>query len=217
MGVGRFECYVCGRQASVTAGTVFDKTRTPLRLWFEAAWLMTSQKHGASALGVQRALGRAPTRPPGRCCTASPPRSYVRPRSARLPCAVVTAASRPRLQVVTARLLVGEPRRELGVRARVVQPSRRHPPRLPDLNGYPAQINQIDPRLRRARFWNIATAAMSPPLLLAPVADAKQKPDLQLEDDVNVPARVLDATRGRRWRASRLTERVFDRIRGRRY
>jgi len=58
---------------------------------------------------------------------------------------------------------------------------------------------------------------MSPPLLLAPVADAKQKPDLQLEDDVNVPARVLDATRGRRWRASRLTERVFDRIRGRRY
>jgi transposase-like protein len=28
-----------------------------LRLWFEAAWLMTSQKHGVSALGVQRALG----------------------------------------------------------------------------------------------------------------------------------------------------------------
>ena len=55
--VGRFECSVCGRQASVTAGTIFDKTRTPLRLWFEAAWLMTSQKHGVSALGVQRALG----------------------------------------------------------------------------------------------------------------------------------------------------------------
>jgi transposase-like protein len=57
LGVGRFECSVCGRQASVTAGTIFDKTRTPLRLWFEAAWLMTSQKHGVSALGVQRALG----------------------------------------------------------------------------------------------------------------------------------------------------------------
>ncbi len=57
LGVGRFECALCGRQASVTAGTIFDKTRTPLRLWFEAAWLMTSQKHGVSALGVQRALG----------------------------------------------------------------------------------------------------------------------------------------------------------------
>jgi transposase-like protein len=44
-------------RASVTAGTIFDRTRTPLRLWFEAAWLMTSQKHGVSALGVQRALG----------------------------------------------------------------------------------------------------------------------------------------------------------------
>jgi len=41
----------------VTAGTIFARTRVPLRLWFEAAWLMTSQKHGISALGVQRALG----------------------------------------------------------------------------------------------------------------------------------------------------------------
>ena len=57
LGVGRFECSLCGRQASVTAGTIFDKTRTPLRLWFEAAWLMTSLRHGVSALGVQRALG----------------------------------------------------------------------------------------------------------------------------------------------------------------
>ncbi len=29
----------------------------PLRLWFAAAWQMTSQKHGVSALGVQRSLG----------------------------------------------------------------------------------------------------------------------------------------------------------------
>jgi hypothetical protein len=29
----------------------------PLRLWFAAAWQMTSQKHGVSALGLQRALG----------------------------------------------------------------------------------------------------------------------------------------------------------------
>ena len=31
---GRWECSVCGRQASVTAGTMFDRTRTPLRMWF---------------------------------------------------------------------------------------------------------------------------------------------------------------------------------------
>ena len=54
---GRWECSLCGHQATVTAGTIFARTRVPLRLWFEAAWLMTSQKHGVSALGVQRALG----------------------------------------------------------------------------------------------------------------------------------------------------------------
>jgi hypothetical protein len=41
----------------VTAGTIFDKTRTPLRVWFAAAWYVTSQKHGVSALGLQRVLG----------------------------------------------------------------------------------------------------------------------------------------------------------------
>ncbi len=54
---GVWECAVCGRQASATAGTIFHRTRTPLRLWFAAAWQMTSQKHGVSALGVQRSLG----------------------------------------------------------------------------------------------------------------------------------------------------------------
>ena len=57
LGSGRWECAVCGRQASVTAGTIFHRTRTPLQLWFAAAWQMTSQKHGVSALGVQRSLG----------------------------------------------------------------------------------------------------------------------------------------------------------------
>jgi len=57
LGSGLWECAVCGRQASATAGTIFHRTRTPLRLWFAAAWQMTSQKHGVSALGVQRSLG----------------------------------------------------------------------------------------------------------------------------------------------------------------
>jgi hypothetical protein len=41
----------------VTAGTIFQRTRTPLPTWFAAAWLMTCQKQGVSALGLQRALG----------------------------------------------------------------------------------------------------------------------------------------------------------------
>jgi predicted RNA-binding Zn-ribbon protein involved in translation (DUF1610 family) len=53
----RLMCPACGYQASVTAGTIFDKTRTPLKVWFAAAWYITSQKHGVSALGLQRVLG----------------------------------------------------------------------------------------------------------------------------------------------------------------
>jgi transposase-like protein len=54
---GRRECAGCGRQTSATAGTIFHRTRTPLTVWFAAAWQMTSQKHGISALGLQRVLG----------------------------------------------------------------------------------------------------------------------------------------------------------------
>lgn len=50
-------CAGCGNQVSVTAGTIFQDTRTPLTLWFRAIWWVTSQKNGASALGMQRVLG----------------------------------------------------------------------------------------------------------------------------------------------------------------
>ena len=52
-----FQCGECGYQASVTAGTIFDKTRKPLVLWFRAIWWMASQKSGASALGLKRIPG----------------------------------------------------------------------------------------------------------------------------------------------------------------
>jgi transposase-like protein len=42
---------------SVTAGTVFQDSHLPLRLWFEAMWMVTSQKNGASALTIQQVLG----------------------------------------------------------------------------------------------------------------------------------------------------------------
>ena len=54
---GLLICQACQYQASVTAGTVFQDTRKPLRLWFRAIWHITSQKNGASALGLQRELG----------------------------------------------------------------------------------------------------------------------------------------------------------------
>ena len=41
----------------MTAGTVFQDTHLPLTVWFRAIWLVTSQKTGVSALGVQRVLG----------------------------------------------------------------------------------------------------------------------------------------------------------------
>lgn len=51
------QCADCGRQTSVTAGTIFQDTRTALKLWFHAMWWVTTQKNGASALGLQRVLG----------------------------------------------------------------------------------------------------------------------------------------------------------------
>lgn len=56
IGDGRFKCAACGRRTSVTAGTIFEKTRTPLTVWFTACWLFATQKDGISALSLQRAL-----------------------------------------------------------------------------------------------------------------------------------------------------------------
>ena len=53
----RWVCTTCRHQTTVTAGTIFQDTRQPLRLWFRAIWHVTSQKNGASALGLQRVLG----------------------------------------------------------------------------------------------------------------------------------------------------------------
>ena len=52
----RRECAKCRYQASLTAGTVFHRTKTPLTIWFWAAYLMTTDKRGVSALLLQRQL-----------------------------------------------------------------------------------------------------------------------------------------------------------------
>jgi transposase-like protein len=51
------ECKGCGHQASVTAGTVYHRTRRPLRLWFKAMLLITCQHSGISARSLRRQLG----------------------------------------------------------------------------------------------------------------------------------------------------------------
>ena len=56
LGDSRFECASCSSRTSVTAGTVFDRTRTPLTVWFTACWLFAPQKDGVSAQSLQRAL-----------------------------------------------------------------------------------------------------------------------------------------------------------------
>lgn len=40
----------------MTAGTLFDRRRTPLTVWFEACWLFASGKDGMSALSLKRTL-----------------------------------------------------------------------------------------------------------------------------------------------------------------
>ena len=52
-----YHCGNCGMQTSLFAGTIFQDTKKPLRLWFNAIWHITNQKYGANALGSQRILG----------------------------------------------------------------------------------------------------------------------------------------------------------------
>ena len=52
-----WQCRDCRHQASLTAGTVLNKTRTPIHLWFWAAYLTSTATPGISALQLQRQLG----------------------------------------------------------------------------------------------------------------------------------------------------------------
>jgi hypothetical protein len=54
---GLRRCALCRSETSVTAGTIFAGTRTPLVSWFAAIWYVVNQKQGVSALGLQRVLG----------------------------------------------------------------------------------------------------------------------------------------------------------------
>src|SRR4029079_3350240 len=44
-----YECVACGKQTSVTAGTVMHRTKLPLTVWFWAAHLMATHSNGMPA------------------------------------------------------------------------------------------------------------------------------------------------------------------------
>ncbi len=51
-----YECAGCGKQTSVTAGTVMHGSKLPLSVWFCAAYLMATHPDGLSAMELQRQL-----------------------------------------------------------------------------------------------------------------------------------------------------------------
>jgi Zn ribbon nucleic-acid-binding protein len=52
-----FECAACGRQTSVTAGTIFHRSHLNLLTWFQAIYAIASHSNGISALQLQAQLG----------------------------------------------------------------------------------------------------------------------------------------------------------------
>ncbi len=52
-----YECVACGRQTSVTAGTILHRTKLPLTTWFWAAHLMATHSNGMSAQQLMGQLG----------------------------------------------------------------------------------------------------------------------------------------------------------------
>lgn len=52
-----FECAECGHQTSLTAGTLLEKTRKPLKVWFRAIFEISTRRTGISAMDLMRIMG----------------------------------------------------------------------------------------------------------------------------------------------------------------
>jgi len=63
-----YECADCGRQTSVTAGTIMHASKLPLTVWFWAAFLMATHSNGISALQLQNQLALGSYRTAWRLC-----------------------------------------------------------------------------------------------------------------------------------------------------
>ena len=55
--VGRWNCYSCKSSFNVLSGTIFQKTKIPLQLWFLAIGLITNAKKSLSSHQLSRDLG----------------------------------------------------------------------------------------------------------------------------------------------------------------
>ena len=54
---GRLTCPLCRHRIYAQTGTIVDKTRAPLTIWFEAAWHMSTARNGLPAKMLERTLG----------------------------------------------------------------------------------------------------------------------------------------------------------------
>jgi transposase-like protein len=52
-----FECADCDHQTSLTSGTLLEKTRKPLKMWFRAVFEISTRRTGISAKDLQRIMG----------------------------------------------------------------------------------------------------------------------------------------------------------------
>lgn len=52
-----FSCASCGDHVYPCAGTIFQDSRTPLRVWFYAIFLFVTTRHGVSGKELERSLG----------------------------------------------------------------------------------------------------------------------------------------------------------------
>src|SRR5271168_3111139 len=84
-----YECAACGRQTSVTAGTIMHASKLSLTKWFWAAFLMATHSNGISALQLQSQLGLGSYRTAWMLC-AKLRRAMVNPEREPL-CGVVEA------------------------------------------------------------------------------------------------------------------------------
>src|SRR5467141_2520965 len=84
-----YECAACGRQTSVTAGTIMHASKLPLTRWFWAAFLMATHSNGISALQLQSQLGLGSYRTAWMLC-AKLRRAMVNPEREPL-CGIVEA------------------------------------------------------------------------------------------------------------------------------
>ncbi len=52
-----YKCADCKKQFSVRKGTIFEESRLPLRKWFAAFWLVTTQRKGSNSCQLHREIG----------------------------------------------------------------------------------------------------------------------------------------------------------------